>query len=687
MRSAALSLVAAMLLSSAACAAPVVFDAYFRPDLPYPEFAKYWGFQRGGDFLSKGDIGGTVQVYVRNAGAEPITMRDVALDGVSLSKAIPFLETRRYRRYVFPANLHFSTLPKEQIDKVIAAGEPVWWRFEPKTLKPGEIGELVLRVRRRPVAETVNVLVSFGKGQSAEAQIAVGRAVPRLEAICFAPGRDTVYLYAKHPVPGTKPDKVLMDGADITSCAVIASDSNASVTPIVCKLSKPVALASLHCFQVCYPNSDKVTASVRAYDGEFAYGMWGAANGEADQVDIAKAYLRGLADHNVTVQMEQIGSEAVADFMKTTEGLKLLESLGIRRMIYEPGKGNITNPWAFFLMDEPDAGDSKIEGLPPGTQIGSLGQGLIQRAAELRESDPTVPGLLNIDYTYPPDNWYTYGQIPDILTADPYYQGHIARETEWGKNPEKLSLFKKATYINGVAEICRSSQAPRQTNMLLFTGRPDNQTDNIQLRYATPQEKRIEVYYCIGAGIKGISYWWYHCLEDGLLPATADPVAQAQWKEIGLLGAELRTAGPVIMTSCPVTLPTKAPSGLWVRALLRGSDTIVLICVNDAYTCDLKGINIKPMKNVEVQVSLPKWLEPKSVFEVTYKGTRDVPTMFLIGSTQPSLGVQVAGLHLGDVDVTRLIFITSDSGLKDRLQKLYGEKFAENVKKLLAEMK
>ena len=41
-------------------------------------------------------------------------------------------------------------------------------------------------------------------------------------------------------------------------------------------------------------------------------------------------------------------------------------------------------------------------------------------------------------------------------------------------------------------------------------------------------------------------------------------------------------------------------------------------------------------------------------------------------------------LHLGTVDVTRLIFITSDADLRANLQKLYTDKFAANVAKLTA---
>ncbi len=450
----------------------------------------------------------------------------------------------------------------------MAAGEPVWYRFDPRKLGPGECGELTIRLRSKPTGESIGLSMDFGQAGKSEVSVKPAAAAPRFEAITFSFGRDKAYLYVAKSSTGKAPTKVLMDGVDVTSDATIAGPAG-SIYAIIVKMKSPLVRASWHCFHVTYADGEKATGAVRVFEDEFAYGMWGAAPGKSEDTSLAEAYLRDLADHSINTVMEQIGSAAVRDYMFSEPGLNLMESLGIRRMISEIGKGAAKNPWSYFLMDEPDAGDSKVEGVPGDKRVGSLGQGLVDRSFEMREKDPVTPHLLNIDMTYKPQNWYTYAQLPDILTADPYYQVRLA-ETYW-KSPQKRDIYKKAEWVAAVADVCRSAQAPRKLDLVIFTGHLDRKEDK-EFRFATPQEKRLEAYYAIGAGAKGISYWWFHSLAQGLPPRKADPLAVAQWREIGILGAELGTLGPLIMTSCPVDVPVKTSGKLWTRILMRGAD-------------------------------------------------------------------------------------------------------------------
>ena len=152
--------------------------------------------------------------------------------------------------------------------------------------------------------------------------------------------------------------------------------------------------------------------------------------------------------------------------------------------------------------------------------------------------------------------------------------------------------------------------------------------------------------------------------------------AKALWRQIGLLGAEARTLGPVIMKSCPSKLEIDPSSKVWVRALVSGLDTIVLFCVNDDYSSDENGTTVYPVDNAEVNVKVPTWLEPKEVFEVNYRGVQD------IGSKDSAGWLNV---RLGKVEVSRLLVITSDPGLRERLKTRYRESFQNNVQSLLAD--
>lgn len=650
-------------LSFGASAAVELIDACFAPDVRFPDYDRFWEGSK--------QLGGFVHVFLRNSGDSALTIEDASLEGISLSEAIAFSEQRKFRKHAFAASSYFSKLSQEQKDKLNAAGEPVWWKFEPQTLQPGECGELIIRLRRQPASATLNSSLNFKGFVKQSAPVTVGRVAPRFEAICFSFGRDTAYLYLTRAGSSTPPLRITFDGADITADVSIPSEPFGDTVPVICKLKSPLARASYHCFQAVYPDGEKATAGIRVWDDDFAYGMWGAMPSKAADTKLATAYFNDLADHGINVQMEQIGSEAVAGLMKSEEGRKLMDTLGISRMIADPGKGGTTSPWAYFLMDEPDAGDFKVQGIPENARVGSLGQGLADRAYELRQTDPVTPQLLNVDMTYKPTNWYTYAQLPDILTADPYYQNRLAQA--YRKSPEQVELYKQAHYVHAVADICRSAQAPKPTDLVIFTGSPGDEKQ--PFRFATPEEKRIECYYALGSGVKGISYWWFHSLAQGLRPGATDSTALAQWREIGLLGAELRTIGPLIVTGCLARARVEAPSKLWVRSLLRGQDTLILVCVNDDYVNDRSGTKFTPIDKPTVTVDLPAWFAAKNVFEVGYKGTGDVKW----DRTGSKLNVQ-----FDRVDLTRLVVVTTDPDLRARLQKLYDEKSAAKVAKLLS---
>jgi hypothetical protein len=151
------------------------------------------------------------------------------------------------------------------------------------------------------------------------------------------------------------------------------------------------------------------------------------------------------------------------------------------------------------------------------------------------------------------------------------------------------------------------------------------------------------------------------------------PTAKALYREIGLLGAQVRTIGSLITRSTPISLPVKTDSRLWVRTLTAGTDTIVLLVVNNDVVCDRLGTAIRPVLKTDLTLTLPSWLKARDAFEVTSDGTRRIVWR---------LADPAAAIDLGRVDLARMIVITSDPNLRQQLQKLYDDKFAANVASL-----
>ena len=643
-----------------------VFGAYYFADRPFPEFTNLWseGWSLAtpeGEPVTNAaaPLGGYVFVYVENTSAAWLNITDLEVDGVKLSEGLG--QTSDGVGDMHGYSVLKSKLPKEQIDALMAAGQPVWWKAEPRTLAPRGTSQIVLRLRRNPKADSVKIGVVTERGRTPA--VVTKKPQPRFAAINFSPELDTVYLYLRHPGgPGMKPDRVYMDGVNMTQSCQIAACSTTDVAPIVLKLPQPLEVQSYHCFRVGYPDGSAATYGIRAWGYEFGYGMWGS-RGEA------RAFLRDLALHNVNLQMPHASKE-VMHISLDDEGYEFIKSLGIRQMA--TWTGNARNPLYYFLQDEPDAKDYSVDDLPPLDRLGCLGQGLVYKQEGLRAKDPKTPILLNIDNTYKPENWYMYHQLADIPCIDPYYPEQI--DGCYRKYPSRFGANTKPTYVYAASAISQSSCAPKPLHVILCSTQyqPKMPADYVG-RCPTPEEKRMEVYYAIGAGAKGISYWWFAVDGECNGVGSDDPAAKALWKEIGLLGAEVRTAGPVIIASCPASLPVKAPRLLMVRTLISGLDTVAVVAVNDNVLSDRVGTVFRPLEKAPVTVDVPSWMQPVDVFEVSYLGTRDV-----VWSREASK----VKMELGPVNLSRFVIITGDGGLRARLQQLYDSKFKANVAQL-----
>lgn len=654
-----------------------ILGASYVADTPFPQYSHFWSdssqIEWGPDEQMNDEavtctLGGSFHVYLKNKGTEPLTVDDVLLGGISLKRAVAFDTSRKYKGVAHAASMFFSDLSEAERKTLIDAGEPIWYKIEPASIAPSETGEITVRLRRTPGLVRLTVKTS----DEPEDIAMVTSPQPRVESISFSDGLDRAYLYFSRSDRGHRITAVRVDGADVTGTSIIGEDSRLTTAPVVVSLRTALARGSYHCFEATYDDGKTAIAGIRAYADEMAYGVWGAKPGKETEMEIGRAHVADLGVHNINMQMEIIGSDAVRAYMKSPEGREGMKALGIKMIVGEPEKA-WSGALAWYLADEPDTADFRVEKLPSQSRVGAIAQGLIEHAETLRQTDQSVPNMLNVDMTFKPDNWYVYGQLPDIFAADPYYQTRLA-QAYWSK-PGTIPQYSKATFVYAVGAVCRSSCAPKPLHLMLNSTklvRPDK-----EFRFATPEEKRIEAYYALAAGAKGLSYWWLlpvakggsgssGCMED-------TPEARTLWDAIGLLGAEIRTAGSLITRSCPADIPVKASKWVWTRSLLAGTDTLVLLVVNDNYACDRLGTVIQPVENAEASIGLPAWLSPRSVFEISYKGTGDV---------QHDQSEDGLGLNLGTLDVTRIVVITSDPDLRSKLQARYDAAFASNVAQL-----
>ena len=657
-----------------ACRAQQVEGTYYFTDKPFPEYMPLW--QEGWSFkgedglklvYAKPDmpLGGYAFIYFRNTSGAPITVSDLTIEGIKMSEALaknwipPKLEQR------YDSSVLLSKLPKDNIAKVMDAGWPVWWMPEPLTIQPGAQGEIVIRMRRNPKPKQLKIGIVTNRS-TINASVAPAKAQPQFGTIAFDTDLKTVYLYPRHLAAGAEPARVLIDGKDVTALSTIASDKSLPLSAVVVKLDQPIEMMTYHTFRVEYPDGSAAQAGIRAWGHEMIYGMWSSPGGGGDPETELKGFIDDYALHNINCVMPfVIGQER--KYFDTDAGWDYCEAKGVGRMTMWPDKKHVET--MLFAQDEPDATDANFQEVPPDKRLGGCGQWLVEWARALRVRATKTPVLLNIDNTYKPENWYMYHQLPDVPCVDPYYTEQ--QDYQDFTDPYNYQFHTRPTYVKAVATISQSSCQPKPLHVILLSCR--YQSETYKGRFATPEEKRMEVYYSLGSGAKDLSYWMFpSCLSEG------SRESKALWDEIALMGAEVRTAGPVIKSSCPVDLGTNASKFLWVKTLLSGNDTLEVVTVNENVACDRLGTVVRPCQNAQVSVALPTWLDPKDAFEVTPDGVKNVAWKRDGGNV--SLG-------LGTVQISSFVIVTADLGLRARLQDRYQTMFAGNVAKLRAGMK
>jgi hypothetical protein len=649
--------------SAGARAELAVLGVQYRADQSFPEHECFWYEGQFPGPCGPSSRGGSIHVLLRNNGSSPVTVQDVTFGGYSLAELL-VLHYQVAKRQ--PASIWLAGLSPAQLQQLLGLGEPVWYKTDPATVAPGACTHVAVRLRQTPQASEINLGIVHTAGTTA-AVVPVAAAQPRPVGVSFSADLDRAYVYWQR-AEGGAPAAVLVDGVDVTARTTTVAEAGVSLAASVIQLAPPLSPGSLHAVQGVYADGKVAIAAARAWNNPFIYGTWGAQSADDGDYAAARAWIDDATNHSVNALVVQLGSSGLGDLLKTASGREYAADHGYGFVIDDIAKWSCENPLLWFIRDEPDAADSRVTDLPSDKMVGSLAQMSVQQGEALRAAYPAAPTVLNLDMTYKPYNWYNYGQVADVMMSDPYYQVRL-REAYWGAS-QRIPLYSKATYVYAVSQLAQSSAEPNPLHIILYSCEYVDTSLGQTFPYPTPESKRIEVYYALAGGAKGLSYWWYlpGKPSNGLGARTSS--ALALWREIGLLGAEIGTAAPLLTTACPATVPVQPSTGLWVRSLLAGADTLLLLAVNDQYTNDPKGCHYSPLTNASVSVTLPAWLQSPTVFEISTAGTRSLPSQLAGRQLQVSLGT---------VNLTRMIVVTGNNQVQSTIQKRFDQTYRSRV--------
>ena len=629
-----------------------VIGVQYQPDTVFPEWECFWHDRQYPGPCSSTVPGANVKVFVQNTGLVPDTINDATLAGYSLHTAIEYDPAGSGASSIY---YYWTTPPQAILD----AGEPVWYKGDPATaIPPGGFAQVVVRLRYVPTTSTVAVGV-VGIYNAVTNNITVDATGPQLASVGFSADLTQVYLHWRRS-GGAAPATVWMDGTNVTATTTTVGDPTVDFGASVVQLAAPLPAMSFHVYQGVYADGKTATAGLRTWTNPFIYGTWGSKPIPPDAT-AGSAWIDEATAHGVNALVINWANN-LGTFLGTSSGQAYAESQGYGFVIDAPGQFYCTTPRLWFIYDEPDYVDWTITSLPPGLghNPGTMAMLMLWNGETLRANYPLAPTTVNVDGNLKPYNYWNWGQVPDVFMNDAYYQPLLA-DAYW-KDTSRIPLYQKATYIYASAQVAALACEPNPMHMILYScSLHDTSTTNVW-PFAPPATKRIEAYYALAAGAKGMAYWWYQLdpVFSGLGYGSAD--ALALWKEIGLVGAEIKTAQPLLVTSHPVDLPMTPSANVWARALGVGTNTMILLAVTDNYTNDATGCHYTPVTNATVTVTLPSWMQYPSAFEISASGLNAV--------TLQTNGNQLV-VSLGTLSVTRMIVLTRDAGLQTAIQQRY----------------
>ncbi len=576
---------AELMLAAACCAAQAgtwqVLDARWRPDANPFASEQVWestiwteGWGEPEQYYPKYlKPSGSVHVIMKNVGDVPGSIRLAKVDGEPLEQA--------------------ATTPQR-------AGRVVWYWVESpqlaewpdsfdeqKSVPPGQWVQCSIRLRN-PIKDRLVLTFTDGDGKPVEVPVTGETPDFRMESVSFSASIDRVYIYIKALGKRSPVFKGLsLDGVDLskrTSWAAGPAGSGLWLAEL--KLEKPLDYGTHHLLEVQLAGA-KLVQPIRAWDNYFGIGLFGTVTRE--KVKDAKehginTYYGGRTDIHNEFEMNTIPHGSGAGERQRTPG----------------GWGLLY----WYNTDEPDAHDwHEGEALPVHDRLGVLANLKvlpIQRGQG--RADPTGLNMTLVDNTFKPANYYCYGQIPDVLCTDPY-----------------VPLGgRQVDYVWHALECARDASTPRPLAAVLWACslKGDRKFGS---NPPTPQEERMMVFYALGCGVKGYSYFIDLTRETGEGQFTGVSDYPELWEEVGRTNHDALALAPYLSIGCPAGVPS-TQGWVWTRTLMCGPDAVVLVAVNTKHHIgfETKGevsINV-PTRNAVIEAALPSGFTECTVSEV-----------------------------------------------------------------------
>jgi len=586
-------------------------------------------------------ISGSIYLYLRNSGKADIGLENVRIDGVP-------------------------------IDQLVEQQIVGWYRLRPHTIRPGQMGELLIRFQSLPLATATALFV--GEQTSAELRVGVrctdgssleetahlvNRPEPvQINFVGFGPNLKRLYIYVQNNRRVLDNEKVTyelqtvcVDGEDVTARSRIGQPKlGATVVPVEVLLAEPLTKGRAAVVTIATKQGVRTGLTLRAIPSEFPIQI-------VMFHQIRKDCVRDVYNHGATcigfcgrkhrkMMLTEAGRLGLDTFYY---GQK--DNLKVFKQYWKPEYPPIKGFWIDEIDDEP---------------VQTCFNVINAAEKHYRPEGRHIPlHTINIMSSHHPhgENWFELGDaVTHSYGLGRVGVGHTATLGSFRSLPGKEYRRARRPFMPYLRSAEIGLEIDRESRRMIgespLHGYP-----------IMPAEERVMTYGALMEGAKGVLHWGYGLMyykrtpnwfskkhwalrvSMGALPGNMAfgyripgyivKDLKAVWDEIGRINAELQTIGPLVAISDVSDLadiarvvPETGPRAWGGRAaeaaaLLCGNDTLLVLVLNmnlethwsNKRKRDKRMRSYRPV-DATVNVRIPPWLKPRDTFAVHYTGLR-----------------------------------------------------------------
>lgn len=499
---------------------------------------------------------GSLLVYVKNVTDYPVHIHDVFVDGVRMEDARQ-------------------------------SGAVVWHRVQPRELKAGEVGEIALRLDRRPEKASIPIRVTTTDETSISCTVPIRPESIRLGRVAGWTTTNRVgFTLERFAEDAGEMQAVYLDGKDVTAATKMFGEGYYHDRLFgVIETAGPLRPDGHHVLHVQTANAG-TAASFKAMDPYYWRTGFGSLDyfiEHKDELHLNSRYPTGLTSafrEDMMAMAEEAGLRIAETHLRlhgedTYDGDLRIHGAG--EVGRRPGVG------AIFLSDEPDARD-----IVSGHPAGYIAQELVAAHNRVGRLVPRIPTTLITDTTHVPWGMLVYGLIGDFFSPDCY-------TTVW------LEKDPYYTFLHMTASAYASIPKP----MVAFLEAHERSAEK---RRITAHEIRLNAYYSLAAGAKGIGYWAYGNHEEYM--------HGAELAEMARINGQCEQVEEVLATGYPVDNLRFDSETMWGRSVMSPGSGMIVLAVNRDYTYSPEAFEHQPRKDAAIELNLPPWWDGAAVERV-----------------------------------------------------------------------